>query len=254
MTPRQRRGVLLLVIAGIGAIVVFSLVSSYVDDVRKNVEPKTEVVVLTRTVPELQPIPPDAVRLKSVPAKWVGSQALRDPSEIGALVPSTELPAGVELQQGMLIEPPALQPGQQEVSILINADTGVAGKLRPGDMVDVLATFDADQATRSPASARTMIRRARVITVGVPRVASRPGQNAAQSQNPIEASQQVLVPVTFALRPTLALRLTYAESYATQIRLALIRRGDEARKLPKAKREFTLPPTRARAPEPGAGG
>jgi pilus assembly protein CpaB len=257
MTPRQRRGVLLLVIAGIGAIVVFSLVSSYVDDVRKNVEPKTQVVVLTRTVPELQPIPPDAVRLKSVPAKWVGSQALRDPSEIGALVPSTELPAGVELQQGMLIEPPALQPGQQEVSILINADTGVAGKLRPGDLVDVLATFDADQATRSPASARTMIRRARVITVGVPRVASRPGQTAAaaaQSQNPLESTQQVLVPVTFALRPTLALRLTYAETYAAQIRLALIRRGDEARKLPATKREFTLPPTRARAPQPGTGG
>jgi pilus assembly protein CpaB len=149
-----------------------------------------------------------------------------------------------------------LQPGQQEVSILINADTGVAGKLRPGDLVDVLATFDADQTTRSPASARTMIRRARVITVGVPRVATRPGQTASQpqAQNPLESTQQVLVPVTFALRPTLALRLTYAESYASQIRLALIRRGDESRQLPAAKREFTLPPTRARAPQPGTGG
>jgi pilus assembly protein CpaB len=246
MTPRQRRGVLLLVIAGIGAIVVFSLVSSYVDDVRKNVEPKTEVVVLTRTVPELQPIPPDAVRLKSVPAKWVGSQALRDPSEIGALVPSTELPAGVELQQGMLIEPPALQPGQQEVSILINADTGVAGKLRPGDSVDVLATFDADQTTKSPASARTIIRRAKIVTVGIPRAAQRPGANQSQD---VQAQQAVLVPITFALRPTLALRLTYAESYASEIRLALIRRGDESRPLAPDKREFTLPPTRARLPD-----
>ena len=65
MTPRQRRGVLLLFVAGIGAILVFSLVSGYVADVRKDVEPKTAVLVLTRAVPELQPIPPDAVALKN---------------------------------------------------------------------------------------------------------------------------------------------------------------------------------------------
>ena len=185
MTPRQRRGVLLLFVAGIGAILVFSLISGYVSDVRKDVEPKTGVLVLTRAVPELQPIPPDAVAMKSVPEKWVGRQALRDPSQIGSLVPNEPLPAGVELQQGMLVEPPALEKGQQEISILINADTGVAGKLKPGDMVDVLATFQPDDQTRSPASART-----------------------------------------------------------------IIRRGDESRKLAASKREYTLPPTRARTPEP----
>jgi pilus assembly protein CpaB len=256
MTPRQRRGVLLLFVAGIGAILVFSLVSGYVADVRKDVEPKTAVVVLTRAVPELQPIPPDAVALKSVPEKWVGSQALRDPSQIGALVPNTPLPAGVELQQGMLIEPPALQKGQQEISILINADTGVAGKLRPGDLVDVLATFQPDDASRSPASARTLIRRARIVTIGLPRAAARPGNNPqdnALRQTADANTQQVLVPVTFALRPTLGLRLTYAETFASEIRLSLIRRGDESRQLAKSKREYTLPPTRARTPEQGAG-
>ena len=251
MTPRQRRGVLLLFVAGIGAILVFSLISGYVSDVRKEVEPKTGVLVLTRAVPELQPIPPDAVRLKSVPEKYVGRQSLRDISQIGALVPNEPLPAGVELQQGMLVEPPALEKGQQEISILINADTGVAGKLKPGDMVDVLATFQPDDQSRSPASARTIIRRARIVTIGLPRAANRPGSddNPLRSSNAANA-QQILVPVTFALRPTLGLRLTYAETFASEIRLALIRRGDETRKLPAAKREYTLPPTRARSPEP----
>jgi pilus assembly protein CpaB len=251
MTPRQRRGVLLLFVAGIGAILVFSLISGYVSDVRKDVEPKTGVLVLTRAVPELQPIPPDAVALKSVPEKWVGRQALRDPSQIGSLVPNEPLPAGVELQQGMLVEPPSLEKGQQEISILINADTGVAGKLKPGDMVDVLATFQPDDQTRSPASARTIIRRARIVTIGLPRAASRPGadDNPLRSSNAANA-QQILVPVTFALRPTLGLRLTYAETFASEIRLSLIRRGDESRKLAASKREYTLPPTRARTPEP----
>ena len=250
MTPRQRRGVLLLVIAGIGGILVFTLISSYVDDVRKNVEPKTEVVVLTRAVPELQPIPPDAVRTKSVPAKFVGAQALRDPSEIGALVPSTELPAGVELQRGMLIQPSDLEEGQQEISILINADTGVAGKLRSGDSVDVLATFPPDEGTKSPASARTIIRRARIITVGIPRAATRPGHRRAGAEPGGPAG-----PRPGELRPAAdpALRLTYAETFASEIRLSLIRRGDEARKLPATKREFTLPPTIARAPSPQGG-
>lgn len=251
MTPRQRRGVLLLIVAGIGAILVFTLVSGYVSDVRKDVEPKTAVVVLTRAVPELQPIPPDAMALKSVPEKWVGRQALRDPSQVGALVPNTALPAGVELQEGMLVEPPQLEQGQQEISILINADTGVAGKLRPGDMVDVLATFQPDDNTRSPASARTIIRRARIVTIGLPRAAARPGSNDSAVRQ-VAAEQQVLVPVTFALRPTLGLRLTYAETFASEIRLSLIRRGDESRKLPSSKREYTLPPTRARTPEQGA--
>ncbi len=248
MTPRQRRGVLLLVIAAFGAILVFSAISNYVSGVRKDLNPKTTVLVLSRSVPELQPIPLDAVRKKTVPAKYASKASLRDPAEIAGLVPGTPLQAGVELQQGMLIEQPALAPGEREISVLINADTGVAGKLRPGDNVDVLATFQSDDTTRSPASARTIIRRARVITIGLPRSAAKPGstgQDAAQAAG----AQQVLVPVTFALRPTLALRLTYAETFASEIRMALIRRGDEKRPLASDKREYTLPPTIAKLPQ-----
>lgn len=248
MTPRQRRGVLLLVIAAFGAILVFSAISNYVSGVRKDLNPKTTVLVLSRSVPELQPIPLDAVRKKTVPEKYASKASLRDPAEIAGLVPGTALQAGVELQQGMLIEQPALTPGEREISVLVNADTGVAGKLRPGDNVDVLATFQSDDNTRSPASARTIIRRARVITIGLPRSAAKPGSNGQDTAS-VAGAQQVLVPVTFALRPTLALRLTYAETFASEIRMALIRRGDEKRPLASDKREYTLPPTRTKLPQ-----
>lgn len=249
MTPRKRRGVLLLVLAAFGAILVFSSISSYVDGVRKDLNPKRSVLVLTRNVPELQPIPIDALRTKAVPAKYAGPATLRDPADIGGLVPTTDLQAGVELQRGMLIEPAGLKPGEREISILINADTGVAGKLRPGDNVDVLATFPADDNNRSPASARTLIRRARVITIGLPRAAARPGSGQPDQRTAAAAgaTQQVLVPVSFALRPTLALRLTYAETFASEIRMALIRPGDEDRPLAAGKREFTLPATIAKS-------
>ena len=120
-------------------------------------------------------------------------------------------------------------------------------------MVDVLATFQPDDKTRSPASARTIIRRARIVTIGLPRAAA-PSRAAPTTRcaRPTPNAQQVLVPVTFALRPTLSLRLTYAETFASEIRLSLIRRGDETRKLAPHKREYTLPPTRARTPEANA--
>ena len=51
MNPRQRRGVLLLILAALGAIGVFAAVSSYVADVREQVTPTTTALRLTRDVP-----------------------------------------------------------------------------------------------------------------------------------------------------------------------------------------------------------
>ena len=175
-------------------------------DVRKDVEPKTAVLVLTRAVPELQPIPPDAVA-PEVRARRSGSAARRCATRRRSArsCPTRRCPRASSCSRGCSSSRPRSQKGQQEISILINADTGVAGKLRPGDIVDVLATFQPDDKTRSPASARTIIRRARDRHH---RAAARgraaraaPDRRAAPGR---ADAQQVLVPVTFALRPTLA--------------------------------------------------
>jgi pilus assembly protein CpaB len=244
LNPRQRRGVLLLVLAAVGAIVVFALVSSYVDDVRKDVNPKTSVLVLRQSVPPFQPIPPTALARREVPEKYAPDRALREPLEIGNRVPSTELPAGVELQDGMLIEPPALQRGQQEVSIMINADTGVAGKIQPGDRVDVNATFAGDD-TSLP-TARKLIVNARVITIGLPQQA-KPFQGRGDDSGGVNAAVEEVVPVTFALKPLDVLRINYAETNAQEIRLSLVR-PDDPNKVSKRSREFSLPPSRRRPP------
>ena len=181
------------------------------------------MLVLSRSVPELQPIPLDAVREDSS-AKYASKVAAR-PGGDRRLVPGTPLQAGVELQQGMLIEQPALAPGEREISVLINADTGVAGKLRPGDNVDVLATFQSDDNTVARQRAHDHPPRPGHHRRD-PARGREPGSTGRRRAGP--GAQQVLVPVTFALRPTLALRLTYAETFASEIRLALIRRGDES--------------------------
>jgi pilus assembly protein CpaB len=245
LNPRQRRGVLLLVLAAVGAIVVFALVSSYVSDVRKEVEPKTSILVLRQSVPPFQPIPPTALVRREVPQKYAPARALREALEIGNRVPSTELPAGIELQDGMLISPPALQRGQQEVSIMINADTGVAGKIQPGDRVDVNATFAGDQ--NDVPTSRKLIVNARIISVGLPQQGARPFQQRDDNggtTNPTE----LVVPVTFALKPRDVLRVNYAESNAQEIRLSLVRPDDPNEVSPRS-REFSLPPSKERPPK-----
>lgn len=245
MNPRQRRGVLLLALAGVGAVLVFALVSGYVSDVRDEVEPKTTVLVLTRDVRPFEPIPPDAVRTKEVPRKYVSQRALRDVLAVGDRVAPAPLPRGTELQEGMLVDPPELEPGEQEMAILISADTGVAGKVGPGDLVDINATFAGDEENRP--TARKVITRARVVSVGVPRPAGASG--FGQDPDGAAAAQPAseVVPVTFALRPRDVLRLQYAETFAQEMRLSLLRDDDDT-EVESRDREYSLPRSRLAPP------
>jgi pilus assembly protein CpaB len=240
MNPRQRRGVMLLALAAAGAVAVFALVASYTADVRANLEPETTVVRLVRAATALQPITPEMVEVRRVPQKWSAPHALRDPAQIAAGVAATDLPAGVELQSGMLVAPPTIEPGEREISILISADTGVAGKVAPGDVVDIQATFPGDN--ESLPRSRTIVSAARVVTVG--------GEREGGFAGGEDGAQQpaTVVPVTFALPPRQALVLTYAESFATEVRLALLRPGDPSAGRGRG-REYTLPPSK-RSPVP----
>ena len=228
MNPRQRRGVLLLVLAGIGAVVVFLSVSSYVSDVRSEVTPKSTVLRLTKDLEPYRALDADAVEEVEVPRRWAPRSALRDRGDLVGTVAASKLEAGSFLQDGMLIPEPSLKPGQRELAILVDAETGVAGKISPGSVVDIHATFPGDQ-ERRPKS-RIVVAGARIIDVGETESLTRTREGGA--------TEQEVVPVTFALSVRESLTLTYAESFADQVRLALTRPGDN-KKIPGKARDFT---------------
>ena len=240
MNPRQRRGVLLLGLGFVGAVIVFFAVAGYVADVRRDVKPTTTVFVLKRTVEAQQQITPDLLVRREKPIKYVPRTAITDIAAVGNRVAGQPLPRGAELQEGMLVDPPAVAPGQREISVLISADTGVAGKIQPGDLVDIEATFAGDN--RSVARARTVISAAQIVTIGAPRSGTGRRNFGADGQAGGGEGASV-VPVTFALSPRGVLVLTYAEQYADGIRLARISPGDGSR-VKQSEREYTLPPTR----------
>ena len=117
----------------------------------------------------------------------------------------------------MLIKLPALEPGQREVAILVDAETGVAGKIGPGALVDIVATFAGDDQRGTQPRSTVVVPTARIIEVGQPKLEGGRGVQEA------EADPKQVVPVTFALTPKQQLRVTEAESFAQEVRLALLR-------------------------------
>jgi pilus assembly protein CpaB len=218
VNPRQRRGLLLIAIAALGLVVVFVLVAGYVSDVRREVDPKVSLLALAKPVAAHQAITDDMVKTVEMPERWAPPSAMRDPGALVGRVAGTDLEPETLLQEDMLIAPPQLAPGQRELAILVDAETGVAGKIGPDSIVDLIATYPGGE-TAAPES-RVVVPSARIIEVGQPRLK---GGNAVQEQ---AADPGQVVPITFALTPEQALVVSYAESNATEVRLALLRPGD----------------------------
>ncbi len=226
MNPRQRRAVLLLALAAAGLLGVFALVANYVSEIEKDVGDKIVVLELTRPVPANEAVPDGAVRQRTIPRRWAPQAAYSDYSQLVGLVASSELQPNSILQEGMLVAPPSIREGQREVAILVDASTGVAGKVNPGDLVDVIASYSAEQVAEGerprPSRSIVIVPGATVINVGTPRLK---GANGVQDapQNPAE-----VVPVTFALDKRQSLKVAHAQTFGADVRLALLRRGDPA--------------------------
>ena len=213
MNPRQRRGVLLLVLSAIGAVAVFLSVAGYVADVQRQVGPLEQVVRLTADVTAFAPIPADAVEVVEMPTRWRPPLALRSVGELDGMVPGVDLPAGTLLEAGDVIPPPEVLEGQRQIAINVDAETGVAGNIGVGDVVDIIATRQGVE--DQPASAEIAIEGARILSIGTPQVTE--GVDPATGAF---AADEV-VPVTFVLSTSDVLRLAYVESFATSVRLAL---------------------------------
>lgn len=219
MNPRQRRGVLLMIIAAFGAILVFFTVVSYVNTLNSELGTYRTALRLTQDVDPYQPITEDMVEPYEVPAKFFEEETflsdLGDADETlsqpgSEAVSSTFLPSGTLLQKSMVIPAPALENGEREIAIMINAETGVAGKVSRQSRVDIYASFQPND--QSAACAIRVLTDVEVLDVG----------DIGSQIDEQTGGTNTVVPVTFRLTPQQALQLTYAESFAAKLRLALI--------------------------------
>ncbi len=231
-----------MLLAAVGAVAVFAAVFSYVDQISKQVGPMATVYQFTADVAPYGAVDAQVLRPVEIPRKWLPAAALTSFDDGQGLVTKEAVVKGSVLQEGMLQAPPELKPGERELAILIDAETGVAGKVNAGDLVDIYATFgERDSGNES----RILVQNARVLDIGELR-AGQPDSNSAASFEP-----QQVVPVTFALTVRDSLSLAYAESFATKVRLARVApgtRSDVPARDSVLRSEQVLPTAPAAAP------
>ncbi|GGR28250.1 Flp pilus assembly protein CpaB [Streptomyces roseolus] len=213
MNSRQRRGVILLLLSVLCALGAFAGVLAVISDVNAKVGPETTAY---RVKKDIKPY----VRLKagdfekvSMPERWLSGTAVTDLAQIDGKIAVTTLKAGSLLQKDMIVARPALKPGEQEIAIMIDAATGVAGKINPGATVNIYATFAGDKKDE-PDQSRLLVAAARVIDVG--KLTS-----IDTGSNRVDRDTEA-VPITFALSAQDTQRVAYAESFAEHVRLALV--------------------------------
>ena len=219
MNPRQRRGVLLILVTVLGAVVTFVAMFSYVQSISSQVGPMTTVLKLSQQVTELKEVTAADVVTEQVPKRWVPDDAIHDVNDLKGKVAAVTLNKGAVLQTSMLQDPPQLTEGYREVSIMIDAETGVAGKVTPGSRVDIVSTVE-DPNTKAQKS-EIIIQNALITEVGVATKVQDKDENGNFSE------EKDSVPVTFSLTPEQSLKLAYAESFSKKVRLLLRRDGDQ---------------------------
>ncbi|MEV5939244.1 Flp pilus assembly protein CpaB [Streptomyces sp. NPDC051994] len=231
MNSRQRRGIILLLLSVLCALGAFAGVLTVISDVDSKVGPEVTAYKLKSDIPAYTPLKADLFTRTSMPKRWLSQGAVTDISDVNGKMAATRLTAGSLLQDGMFTDQPQLKPGEQEIAIMIDAATGVAGKINGSDTVNIFATFAATKQGDTPVS-KLIVANARVIAVG-----------QLQALNPDAAAKNQTtqaVPITFALNTLDAQRVAYAESFATHVRLALVGRGDGATTIPPADRTYRL--------------
>lgn len=218
MNSRQRRGVILLLLSVLCAFGAFVGVLSVISDVNSKVGPEVAAYRLKADVAPYTALQPNQFEKIAMPKRWLSANAVTDLSVVGGKIAITQLKKGSLLQDDMIVQRPALADGEQEIAIMIDSATGVAGKIRPGALVNIFATFAAEN-EGATAQSRIIVSNARVIDVGTLTALEPDEGNRSRS-----AARQA-VPITFALKTKDAQRVAYAESFAEHVRLALLADG-----------------------------
>ncbi|MEV6960140.1 Flp pilus assembly protein CpaB [Streptomyces sp. NPDC051207] len=231
MNSRQRRGVILLLLSVVCALGAFAGVLSVISDVKSKVGPEVTAYRLKADVAPYTTLSTGQFEKIEMPERWLSQNAVTDLSQIRGKIAVTTLREGSLLQSDMIVDRPALRPGQQEVAIMVDAATGVAGKITPGSTVNVYATFEGER-EGAPSQSKIIVTNAKVLDVG--EITALDPEESDRTQEPTDA-----VPITFALSTLDAQRITYAESFAQRVRLALVAPGSDTT-VPDRERTYEL--------------
>lgn len=212
MNPRQRRGLVFMAISILVALATFFVVTGYVANVNSQVGSRVTVYRATQPIEPYTALSTDNLEPVEVPERWVSkSSVLRMDDLLGRRV-GFRLNAGSTVSSDMLIPSSSLTQDEREVAVNVDSVTGVAGRVRPGDRVDLYAVF-AD-VPGLPKSVKVLARDIRVVSIAGEQQVTQAGDDGIQEQS--------VIPVTLAVVPKVAMSLTYAANFAAEVRLVAL--------------------------------
>lgn len=218
MNARQRRGALFVILATVIAAVVFFTVAGYVANVSNQVGGRVTVYRAASTIEPFQELSEGNLEAVRVPERWTSPTAKLRVDEIRGRKVGFRLAKGTTLTSDMLVPPSDLSPTEREVAINVSPVTGLAGRARPGDQVDIFAVFgDVPGVAKQ---VRVLVQNARIVSVG--------GRQSVREQEreATSSGERDVVPVTLALEANEALAVTFASAFAEEVRLIGLPTGD----------------------------
>jgi pilus assembly protein CpaB len=201
--------VIFMLLAGLTALVLFFVAVNYVSSVNAKVSPTVTVFQAAKQIDAYSVVGEDDLEAVEVAKKWTSPETIDEKRSLVGRRVSFNVAKGTYLGTDMLLPPSSLNRDEREIALTVDAKTGIAGRVRSGDFVDVYAVFGED-AQRG--ASRVLVRGVRVVSV-------RGIETRSETSSRDELEQQQVIPVTLALKPTAALAVTYADAFAKTVRL-----------------------------------
>ncbi|MDI7248238.1 MAG: Flp pilus assembly protein CpaB [Bacillota bacterium] len=212
----MKGGKLMILLALIPGLLAAVMTYVYVNNAAKPepVSVKTVSVVAARaTIPPRTKVTPDMIYVKEVPEAAVHARTAREPARVVGLLTKYEILEGEPIIMDRLYgenEPVGLASSvprdKRAVTVPVNEVVGVAGFVKPGDRVDVVATVGGNEETGDIAF--TVLEDVEVLAV------------AQDTEDKNEGKAKVSTSVTLAVTPAEAERLSLAEDMGN-LRLSL---------------------------------
>ncbi len=207
-TGGRARAAFFLIVSMGAAISAVVLIYSVITDLQTELErdpldAPIQVMVAAQPISQGQTIGMEHLKMVDMPANYVPTDVLLQPSQVVNRVPRERILASEFIRPERLADAsggvglPALVPrGMRAISIDITGGSAVSGFLDPGNYVDVLVTFSSDQVL---AETVTLLQAVTVLAVE-----SRIGQNTRANNDRSRPS------VTLVMSPEQAEKLAHA--------------------------------------------
>ncbi|KRF08445.1 flagellar biosynthesis protein FlgA [Arthrobacter sp. Soil782] len=227
MKSRLIAGVAAVVLALVGAVMVFSYANRADARAVQDLEP-VEVLVVQAAVPAGTPVADLAasVATTQLPGASVAETALKDLESSAGMVTAVDLVPGEQLVTERLVKPEDLvtpgtvevPAGLHEVSILVEPQRIAGGRVVAGDYVGIFVSMETGGVEDPPDAQSTQLVVPRVLVSAVQRAPEPAPADAEATEEEAATAKAEALPtgslmLTVAVNPDQATRLVFASEY-----------------------------------------